>query len=98
MDIDPKSIVSLRIKKVYFDRIANREKLVEYRDFKPFYARLSSPETRYIRFHYQTSAYLLVKIKGIDVVDTPERLRLSSIPFGARVYAIALGKIVEAAI
>lgn len=95
MDIENNKIFTLRIKKIYFDRILSNEKKIEYRDFKSFYFKLSSGDVQYIRFHYQANIFIICEILKIEIIDTPEHLKKSNIRFGPAVYAIYLGKIVS---
>ena len=95
MDIENNKIFTLRIKKIYFDRILINEKKIEYRDFKSFYYKLSSGSIEYIRFHYQSNIFIISEILKIEIIDTPEHLKNSNIRFGPAVYAIYLGKIIN---
>lgn len=89
--IDRSTMATMRIKRIFLERILSGEKTVEYRDCKPFYAFLQSPDIKYIRLHYQTNVSWVFEVKGISIIDTPERLKKSLIPFGPKVYAIRLG-------
>lgn len=83
--------VTLRIKKIYFDRIESGEKIIEYRDFKPYYERIFEKGiVKEVLFHYQGIPKLLVDVENIKVIKTPKRLKESAIPFGPNVYAIKL--------
>lgn len=94
-DLPAREIVrTLRIKKIYFDRILSGEKKAEYRDYKPFYTSLLEPIPTWIIFHYQNPRdKLIARVLGVEVIDTPERLKVSAIPFGEKVYEIKLGRI-----
>ncbi len=89
--------ISLRIKKIYFDRILEGTKKVEYRACKDFYTRMldetEGPIKRLV-LHYQSARRLIVKVKRIDLIETPGHLDRTLIPT-EQVYAIHLGKILE---
>lgn len=84
--------ITLRIKKIYFDKIERGEKLVEYRAVKPYYDRLIKSEIKEILFHYQIGPKLLVKVDNIRKIKTPKRLLDGPINFGSHVYAIYLSE------
>ncbi len=89
-----KDCLTLRIKKIYFDRILSGEKKVEYRDFTPYYKRLirdRQEPLNYLYLHYQDTRGLVVKVTGVKVVKTPQSLKESKIPFGPKVFKIDLG-------
>ena len=84
-------IVTLRIKRVYFDKILSGEKRVEYRHFKDYYVKMfEGYEPTVLRLHYQQGPMLQVGIKSIKVIPTPERLLNSPLSFGRVVFAISL--------
>lgn len=83
-------IVTLRIKKVYFDAIANGEKTVEYRSVKPFYRNLADPSLTHVMLHYQKAPRLLCDVVKVRKIKCPKFLRESGIDFTDRVYAIHL--------
>jgi len=88
-------VYTLRIKKMYFDKILTGEKRKEYRAVKPFYKFLEDPELSEIVFHYQQPRRLRCKVLKVRKIKTPARLKDSPIGFGSRVYEITLGKVKE---
>jgi len=62
----------LRIKRVHFDAIASEVKSVEYREFRPFYARrLINRHFNEIEFHYQRPPRLRCRLVGVRLVRNP---------------------------
>lgn len=61
------SVLTLRIKKKYFDLIASGEKKIEYRECKEFYHRLFEKKRslKVLKLHYQSPRQLTVDIKKI---------------------------------
>ena len=88
----PIKVKTLRIKRIYFDRILSGEKKIEYRDFKEYYHGLFKDNPTHLFLHYQAPRRALVEVKKIEVIKTPEKLKDSKISFGAKVYAIHLGR------
>ena len=88
----PIVVKTLRIKRVYLERILSGEKKIEYRDYKDFYHGYLTPNTTHLILHYQSPKKILVEVKKIEVIKTPDTLKASKIIFGAKVYAIHLGR------
>lgn len=80
--------MTLRIKKIYFDRILNNTKIVEYRSYKPFYKNLENATS--IMFYYQTTQRLLVDVISVKIIKKPEFLNQSKINFTDQVYEILI--------
>lgn len=86
--MEKQHVVTLRIKRKYFDAILSGDKRVEYRDHKDYYSRLlGRPGIKAIKLHYQGIRQALVEVKSIRLIETPLHLKT----FGAHVYAIDLG-------
>ena len=88
----PIRVRTLRIKKIYIDRILKGDKKIEYRDFKPFYHSIFKEIPTHLILHYQRPRKALVEVTSIEIIPTPDRLKDSDISFGPKVYAIHLGK------
>lgn len=84
---------TLRIRRVFLERILAGEKRVEYRDARPYYQRLLErrPITA-LRLHYQSPRRVLAEVKRIERIPKPAHLGDA---FGEYVYAIHLGRAVE---
>lgn len=83
---------TLRIKRIYFDRILSGDKKIEFRDYKDFYHRLFKKNPTHLILHYQGKRKLLVEVSSVEVIPTPDRLKESKIKFSEKVYAIHLGR------
>lgn len=93
-DTKKKILRVLRIKRIYFDRILSGEKKSEFRDAKPYYTSLLEPKPDFILFHYQNPRdKIIARVLSVEKIPTPERLKVSAIPFGPEVYEIKLGKV-----
>jgi hypothetical protein len=65
-------LLTLRIKKHWFDLIANGEKTVEYREDKSFYRKkFEKNKYSYLVLHYQKPIKLLCRIKSIKKTTNP---------------------------
>lgn len=85
-------VKTLRIKKIFFDKILSGEKKIEYRDYRPYYENLLLRELpSHLFLHYQKPRQALVEVTAIKVVPTPEFLKGGAIKFGPRVIEIHLG-------
>lgn len=82
--------VTVRIKKVFFDKIASGEKTIEYRNITPFYKIFENPDVKTILFHYQKNPRLIAEIIKIEKVKAPEGWKTT--PY---IYAIHLGAILK---
>ena len=86
---------TLRIKKVYMDRIRVGTKTVEFRKNSPYYRALFSKRIELLSLHYQRKERLLVEVKSVRLIDKPERF-LGDISLPTRkIFAIKLGCIVK---
>lgn len=85
--------VTLRIKRVYFDKILAGTKLVEYRDVKPYYERLfqDSASITTLRLHYQRGPMLEARVDSVRRIPRPAHLDSTGITFAnAETFAIVL--------
>ncbi len=63
---------TLRIKKFYFDMIANGEKRMEFRSATPFYEWLRTIETPFLlTLHYQKPPRLTRIVTKVRLIPTP---------------------------
>lgn len=85
---------TLRIKRVYFDRILNGEKRREFRKVSPYYESLFKVKPKRLKLHYQQAARLEVEVLRIRKIKTPKHLD-PSLGFGEKVFEISLGKILK---
>lgn len=85
-------VVTLRIKKKYFDLIAKGKKNHEFRDAKPYYDRLFSKPVDALKLHYQGGVFLEVDVIRIDKTPRHPHLENSDCQFGREVYQITLGR------
>lgn len=73
---------TLRIKKIYFDRILAGEKTSEYRADSDYYRSifrdLKAPFN--LRLHYQGGVFLDVKVKSLRKIRRPERIKPENVP------------------
>lgn len=85
-------IITLRIKKIFFDQIVSGEKKIEYRELNDYYRTLFDTKARLIHFHYQKIETLICGILSIDTIDNPK----PESPYlkTSRVYAIAIDPLV----
>ncbi len=66
--MNEKKLLTLRIKKIYFNKILSGEKICEYREKKLFYDRIFRKEYEYMKLHYQGKEKIIVKLKQIKVI------------------------------
>ena len=82
-------VLHLVLKRKYFERIYNKTKKVEYRDFTPYWSkRLEDKNFTHIKFQLAYSKNpptMLVEILDRNIVDYK----------GKKSYAFDLGKIIE---
>lgn len=89
-------VLTLRIKKVYFDLIKSGDKKTEYRDGREYYTSLlEGPTIKYLKLHYQGAETLTVEVKSIRLVKRPARFKESIFFTTPKIYAIKLGKIIK---
>jgi len=88
-------MITLLIKKKYFNQILNEEKKEEFRSVKPFYEKMFIKEPKTLKLHYQGNENLIVEVLNIEKIKTPEELLNSDIQFPDKVFRIKLGKILE---
>ena len=84
-----KRILHLVLKRKYFERIYNKTKLTEYRDFTPYWKkRIEGKHYTHIKFQLAYSKNpptMLVEVKDRNVVEYKDDLA----------YAFDLGEIIE---
>lgn len=88
--------LTLRIKKVYFDRILNGDKFIEYRDKKPFYNRIlrNKDQFKTLILHYQKPCRLKCEITAVKIISLKEAKKITpkefvgDIHFAPDLYAI----------
>jgi len=83
---------TLRIKKVFYDKIKTGEKNTEYRSDKLYYQRLFAKKVTSVILHYQARKYLLVEVLEINRIPKPERFKNSEILTTDYVYEIKIGQ------
>ena len=89
--MEEKRTITLRIKKVYFDKILSGEKKVEYRDLKDYYVKLfEGQEIGALKLHYQGQESLIIDVEKIELIEKPENLNQSFFT-SSKVFAIYLG-------
>lgn len=66
--------LNLRIKKIYFDKIASGEKIYEYRKNNAFYKTRFDKKPEIISLHYQQNLYLDCRVLEIDIIETPPNI------------------------
>lgn len=88
-------VATLRIKKVYFDRIKSGEKTIEYRDGRSYYAGLLAgrPKLKRLRLHYQGTEILEVEVKSVRLINKPKRFENSPFFKEKKIFAIYLGRV-----
>ena len=62
------SLLSLHIKKQFFDEIINGTKTKEYRSLTKFYYTRFKNDPKFIKFHYQTEKNITAKVESIKVI------------------------------
>ena len=65
-------MMTLRIKKFYFDAIAKGEKTFELRSTIDFYKRQIDKNPKFLTLHYQKPERLECEILSIEIVPTPD--------------------------
>ena len=88
-------VVTLRIKKCYFDAIKLGTKTSEFRSVTPFYERMFRKHPSVLKLHYQSRDLLFVSVKNIKIISCPERLKSDEISFTENIYEIELGEILS---
>ena len=85
-------IVTLRIKKIYFDQIFNLEKKIEYRNNTEFYQKLFNKEKKikFLKLHYQGKRQLVAHVYRIRLIKRPKFLENSKVITTNKVFAIEL--------
>jgi len=85
--------LTLRIKKVFLQKIRQGEKTIEYRNNSPFYRAVfkNRKQWTHLRLHYQnTSDVLIVPIKSIRLIKKPQHLSNSPFVTTDKVWAISI--------
>lgn len=89
-------VCTLRIKRIYFDKIKSGEKRVEYRDGRDFYIKMfEGTPIKYLKLHYQGRETLTVEVKSIRLIRRPTRFKESLFFTTPKIFAIKLGKILN---
>jgi ASC-1-like (ASCH) protein len=89
-------VVTLRIKRKYFDAIKSGEKTAEYRDGKDFYVSLfEGPRVKFLKLHYQGRETLVVRVKSIRLIARPKRFVDSPMFSTKKIFKISLGRVVR---
>lgn len=85
------TILSLILTRRWYDKIANGEKRVEYREIKPFWTkRLFAKDYTVVRFHRgYTLTTMDFELLGINETSEPNDLKLS------RCYRLTLGRRIQ---
>lgn len=75
-----RTVITLRIKKVYFDAIADRSKRYEYRSDSEFYRKMfiDRKAIKSVMFHYQSKERLTCQIKSIRLVKNVDETFFST--------------------
>ncbi len=89
---DKSETVTLRIKKIYFDKILEGAKRIEYRHYREYYLSIFSSKKKIskLRLHYQSGKMLEIGVQSIKVRPTPEHLFNSPLKFGRIIFEIKL--------
>ena len=84
--------ITLRIKKIYFDAIADGSKKFEYRAYSDFYRRMFEKEGKIdsVTLHYQLPPRLTCRVTRIEVIPHPEHLKNDPAFPGKQVFRIGL--------
>jgi hypothetical protein len=91
-DGDEMQTKTVRIKKVYFDAIADGTKRVEYRADKAYYDWLATVPTPFVlRLHYQKCVMLSVEVDKVRRIKRPASVKL--IPT-TKVWALSIGRVI----
>jgi ASC-1-like (ASCH) protein len=89
-------VCTLRIKRVYFEKIKSGEKTTEYRDGRDFYVKMfEGLPIKYLKLHYQGRDTLTVEVRSIRLVKRPARFKESIFFTTPKIFAIKLGKIIN---
>ena len=75
-----KKVVTLRVKKKFFDMIENSEKTSEYRKECPYYDNKFLKKPTHLRLHYQQLVMIECEIKKITKIKTPSHFKLIHTP------------------
>lgn len=65
------NVLTLRIKKKYFDQILDGSKKYEYRADKPFYSKLETTNYTHVLLHYQGTRQVMCSIVKIEKIKNP---------------------------
>lgn len=88
--------LTLRIKKVYLDEIANGLKKVEYRRDNEYYANIFSRTYSTLTLHYQSKRRLVVEILNVKKIAIPKKHVNSPFLKGTnKCWGIYLGKVIR---
>lgn len=87
------NILTLSIKKIYFDRILNGEKIYEYREKKPYFDRIfGSRKIDFLELHYFKEEKLIIEVLDVEIIDNNLD---SNFLKTDKLYKINLGKIIN---
>ncbi len=86
---------TLRIKKIYMDRIRVGEKSVEYRKNSPYYRALLKKSPTTLLLHYQKRERLLVQVTSVRLIKRPKRFAADDSLPTRQIFAIKLGRVIS---
>ena len=88
--------VTIRIKRIFFDRIASLEKKLEWRANTEHWTKHFSKNPKFAKFHFQQPGrFLIIEILAIDLVPRPERFEKVPYLQTSRLFRITLGQILK---
>lgn len=86
-------ILTLTIKREFFNKILKGEKDKEYRNFNEYFkTRLVDYKPTHLKLHYQSKDFLIVEIKKISLIKKPLKFKDSTYFTSNKCYEIKLGK------
>jgi len=86
-------MITLRIKKKFFDQIVSGEKITEFRSFSNYYKNLFSKNPTYLKLHYQEKIALIVEISKIEIYSKQETGFESEFITTEKYFKIELGRV-----
>lgn len=96
MDQAEENTVTIRIKQIFFDRIASLEKKLEWRANSTHWSNHFNKNPKFAKFHFQRPGiFLIVEILAIDLVQRPERFEKVPYLQTPELFRITLGKILR---
>lgn len=67
-------MITLTLKKVFFQQVAKGEKTIEYRVPNPYYERMFATNPKRVMFHFYRAECLICDIEKIELIPKPEHL------------------------